>query len=395
MTPIQNEALVFKGTVMGEFASRPKGYPSQPRAGAKAAAKASQPSRDAARQSNLIQVLIEARQAEHRSVPNLARMANVSPGAIKALESGKGPVATLIAIMAALPFQIAGLAIGSTFAEQLQNRRKKMNISVEALAAKASISPRAIVDLENGAGTVRNLLRLLAVIAPKVRRSAPERAHWGLSKKASRDSRFTPPTLMEPIYDAFGDIDLDPCGHLSSPVVAKRRFLLANGDDGLADPWAGRLAFVNPPFSQQLDWIRRAHNQWESGNVKRVVCLVPTRTDSEFFHDIVTVAADVYLLQGRLKFLSETGKVQATPFSLMLIVFGATVRQKARFAALVPGCWVSVIGKAPIATVDSVAIGPASSPHRDGAQPVSYSWEIGSSDCNPRQTTVRVCCGPE
>lgn len=146
MTPIHNEVLVFKETVMGESASRPKGHPSHPLAGAKAAGEADQPPRGAARKTNLLGVLIEARHAKHRSVANLAKMAGVTPSAIRALESGKGPVATLIAVMGALPVQIAGLAPGRTFAEQLQNRRKKMGISVDAVAAKASIAPQPHAD---------------------------------------------------------------------------------------------------------------------------------------------------------------------------------------------------------------------------------------------------------
>ena len=57
---------------------------------------------------------------------------------------------------------------------------------------------------------------------------------------------------MEPIYTAFGSIDLDPCGHPSSSVVATRKFILGNGDDGLRDVWFGQSVYVNPPFSAQL-----------------------------------------------------------------------------------------------------------------------------------------------
>ncbi len=49
------------------------------------------------------------------------------------------------------------------------------------------------------------------------------------------DSRFTPPEFMAGIYEAFGEIDLDPCAHLQSPVIARRRILLSEGGDGLAD----------------------------------------------------------------------------------------------------------------------------------------------------------------
>lgn len=145
---------------------------------------------------------------------------------------------------------------------------------------------------------------------------------------------------MEPVYAAFGGIDLDPCGHPSSPVVAARRFILENGNDGLRDAWFGRFVYVNPPFSAQLRWLRRAHEQWRMGNARTIACLVPARTDSAWFHETLRADADVYFLQGRARFIDLRGRSQATPFWLMLIVFGATAEQKVAFADAVAGFWM-------------------------------------------------------
>ena len=186
-----------------------------------------------------------------------------------------------------------------------------------------------------------SLLRLLAVIAPKARRRAPERSYWGEGDKVDRDSRFTPPDFMANIYAAFGKIDLDPCAHLLSPVIAHRCILRSEGGDGLVDDWSGRLAFVNPPFSELLKWLRRAHDQWRLGRVETVICLVPVRTDSAWFQDTLSADAEIYLLKGRVRFLTLEGTGQHTPFSLMLLTLGATVEQKARFSTLVPGFWLT------------------------------------------------------
>lgn len=146
---------------------------------------------------------------------------------------------------------------------------------------------------------------------------------------------------MESIYAAFGDIDLDPCAHRLSPVLAHRRIILSEGGDGLTDDWSGRLAFVNPPFSELLKWLRRAHEQWQVGNVETVVCLIPVRTDSAWFHQTLSADADIYLLQGRVRFLDPRGKGQHTPFSLMILTLGATTEQKEKYAELVPGFWLA------------------------------------------------------
>ena len=161
------------------------------------------------------------------------------------------------------------------------------------------------------------------------------------AKKADRDSRFTPSSFLASICDAFGPIDLDPCGHELSPVVARRRLIPEHGVDGLTDTWTGRLVYLNPPFSQLLLWLRRAHEQWRAGNVETVVGLVPVRTDSSWFHEVFSSDADIFLLKGRVSFLDTKGKKQPTPFSLMIFTLGAGPEQKRRFAELVSGFWSS------------------------------------------------------
>ena len=146
---------------------------------------------------------------------------------------------------------------------------------------------------------------------------------------------------MEPIYDAFGQIDLDPCAHPQSAVVARRRIMLCEGSDGLLDDWSGRLVFINPPFSELLVWLRRAHAQWQAGHVDTVVCLVPVRTDSSRFQTTLSTVADLFLLRGRIRFLDPAGGKQPTPFSLMLVTLSAMEEQKARDAEFVPGFWVT------------------------------------------------------
>ena len=240
----------------------------------------------------------------------------------------------------ALDYRLTGVAPGRTLAEQLRNRRVKQKVSISSLAKRTGLSPTTISAVENGGGSIASVVRILKVLAPKAKRRAPERAYWGQGDKEDRDSRFTPEEFMEPVYAAFGRIDLDPCGHPSSPVVATRRFILGNGDDGLRDAWFGRFVYVNPPFSAQLRWLRRAHEQWRMGNAHTIACLVPARTDSAWFHETLRADADVYFLQGRVRFIDLRGGSQATPFSLMLVVFGATAEQKEAFAATVAGFWM-------------------------------------------------------
>ena len=252
-----------------------------------------------------------------------------------------GSVDTVVAVMKALDFRLTGLSPGATLHEAMRNRRISRKWSLDKLAAKTGMSRTTIASLERGGGSIASLLKLLAVLAPNAKRRAPERSYWGEGDKQERDSRFTPADFMEAVYQAFGPIDLDPCAHCLSPVVAKRRIMLEEGGDGLTDTWSGDLVYLNPPYSQLLVWLRRAHAQWQQGNVKTVVCLIPVRTDSAWFHDTLSKDADIFLLQGRVKFLDTNGKGQHTPFSLMVLTLDANQEQKDRLSKAVPGRWLA------------------------------------------------------
>lgn len=289
----------------------------------------------------LIDHLKEARLQKGWSQTTLATRSGVSVQAVKRLECGAGSLETVVRVMSALDFHLMGLGEGGTLPEQLKSARCKRRMSITAVASKAGLSRATVASLEQGRGTAGSLSKVLAVVAPRARRRAPERAYWGQANKVDRDSRFTPPEFMEGVYAAFGPVDLDPCANIHSPVIAKRKILLTEGGDGLTDAWSGDLVFVNPPFSRLLVWLRRAHEQWHSGRVRTVVCLVPVRTDSAWFHETLSIDADMFLLQGRVRFLDAAGKSQHTPFSLMLVTLGATEEQKQRYATLVPGYWLT------------------------------------------------------
>jgi transcriptional regulator with XRE-family HTH domain len=217
----------------------------------------------------VIEQIREARLSAGWSQRTLAVRIGVDAQAIKRLEKGVGSVPTLVDAMAALNFRLTGLGPGTTLPEQLRARRRTRSLSLEEMAARTRLSRTTIVSLERGGGSVASLLRLLAVLAPNARRRAPERSYWGQGDKDDRDSRFTPPVFMAGIYTAFGEIDLDPCAHLLSPVIARRRILLSKGGDGLNDDWSGRLAFVKrhkkPFVSVELAYLRQPSALAEEG----------------------------------------------------------------------------------------------------------------------------------
>jgi phage N-6-adenine-methyltransferase len=94
---------------------------------------------------------------------------------------------------------------------------------------------------------------------------------------------YTPPEIIQRVEKLFGSIDLDPCSnsHKTPNVPAANRF--TKDDDGLAQTWKGRV-YMNPPYGREIvEWVEKLAAEYEAGNVKEAIALVPARTDTEWF----------------------------------------------------------------------------------------------------------------
>lgn len=88
--------------------------------------------------------------------------------------------------------------------------------------------------------------------------------------------------------------------------------------DGLSKSW-GKRSFVNPPYGREIGkWLKKGYEEAQKG--KTVVFLIPSRTDTRWFHDYVMKANEVRFVAGRLKFDDHT---VAAPFPSMVVVFRA------------------------------------------------------------------------
>jgi transcriptional regulator with XRE-family HTH domain len=221
-----------------------------------------------------------ARMNKGFSQASLAHKLNFSRLVIARLEAGVGSVPRLLTVMKFLEFRLSGIARGSTLPEQLRARREQKGLSVHDIARQSGLTSKTIEVVEHGGGSVASLLKLLAAIAPAARQSRPVRSSWAFdgTQMEERDKRFTPFWFFEKITECFGPVDLDPCAHPLSAVIARRTISLP--ECGLSTQWSGRLAYVNPPFSSVVKWMDRAAKAWERGEVETIVMLVPARTDS-------------------------------------------------------------------------------------------------------------------
>ena len=93
--------------------------------------------------------------------------------------------------------------------------------------------------------------------------------------------------------------------------------------DSLSMNWSGHV-WLNPPFGRALpDFMRKCAQQIANKNVDSIRVLIPARTDTKWFHEIVMPHADkIYLIKGRFNFrFDEAIEGANAPFPSMLVVY--------------------------------------------------------------------------
>jgi phage N-6-adenine-methyltransferase len=107
---------------------------------------------------------------------------------------------------------------------------------------------------------------------------------------------------------------LDPC---STHGNAKCQKHFTKQEDGLIQDWSNDVVFMNPPYGREIGkWVKKAYEEYRKGAT--VVCLIPARTDTAYFHDYIFPNCEIRFIRGRLKF----GNLNSpAPFPSMLAIF--------------------------------------------------------------------------
>ena len=80
-------------------------------------------------------------------------------------------------------------------------------------------------------------------------------------------------------------------------------------------------AFMNPPYGREIiHWMRKAYESSLEG--AKVVCLVPARTDTKWWHEYA-MKGEIVFLRGRLKF---EGAKNSAPFPSAVVIFEGEVK---------------------------------------------------------------------
>jgi len=115
----------------------------------------------------------------------------------------------------------------------------------------------------------------------------------------------TPKELLNEIKNKYGEL-FDPCPN---------NFTI----DGLSIEWPmNKTVFVNPPYTRGeiKKWAEKCYIEHLKG--VKIVLLIPSYTDTLYFHDFIYPYAKLQFIKGRLKFLGYDNKAS---FPSMICLF--------------------------------------------------------------------------
>ena len=144
------------------------------------------------------------------------------------------------------------------------------------------------------------------------------------------------------IVEALGEFDLDPCG-APGHKLTKHTYLLENGDDGLTDPWFGRV-FLNPPYGRGMrQWVELLAEHGTG------TALIPVATGTKLWQELIwTHASAIHFYRHRIEFLRrkgfDGGEKMVSPQASAIVAFGDFDASKL-LACDLPGVCLDLRGK--------------------------------------------------
>jgi site-specific DNA-methyltransferase (adenine-specific) len=153
---------------------------------------------------------------------------------------------------------------------------------------------------------------------------------------SARTDWETPSALFR-LLDVEFAFTLDVC---ATRLNRKCRRYFTPAINGLRQPWPGSC-WMNPPYGRAIGvWVKKALEESQTGAI--VVCLLPARIDTAWWHDGVMKASEIRLLRGRLRFV---GAASPAPFPSAVAIFDVR-RNLSAMPRVISWDWQGTLGRA-------------------------------------------------
>lgn len=130
---------------------------------------------------------------------------------------------------------------------------------------------------------------------------------------SSKSSEWETPQGFYDAMHLIHNFTLDPCCTHENAKCEKHYTV---NENGLAQDWSGDRVWMNPPYGREIGaWMCKAYEESLHGAL--VVCLVPARTDTSWWHQYA-MNGEITFIRGRLKF---GGCTNSAPFPSAVVIF--------------------------------------------------------------------------
>lgn len=102
--------------------------------------------------------------------------------------------------------------------------------------------------------------------------------------------------------------------------------------------------FLNPPYSLVELFLKQAYEESKQGAI--IVCLIPTRSDTGYWHKYCMEAYEIRFVKGRLKFTNRTKRadeITSATFPSSVIIFDEQKKQLAQSTQKEGTVWHPII----------------------------------------------------
>jgi len=138
----------------------------------------------------------------------------------------------------------------------------------------------------------------------------------------ARDDWETPKYFFDLLNEIFG-FTLDAAASHSNHKCDKYYTIQ---EDGILQDWEGETAFCNPPFNEISMWVKKCYSEGQKKDTT-VVMICPVRSDTDYWHEYIMKAHEVWFVNKRVNFLRDGKEVKGSTFPLCVIVFKRTLNK--------------------------------------------------------------------
>lgn len=147
-----------------------------------------------------------------------------------------------------------------------------------------------------------------------------ESKSWKPATTSQKEDWETPQKMFEELNDKYHfTYDL-----AANDINTKCEKYFSKEDDSLSVSWKdleGNL-FLNPPYSRQLKhWIEKAYRESLEKKDGNIVLVIPSRTDTSYWHDYIFHKAEIKFLRGRIKFEFLGKSKDPAPFPSAIVIY--------------------------------------------------------------------------